>query len=353
MAKINNSGSSRLRFVSKLPAHRILGDQIFLIYDRRLERAVPNFARWRDGFDAAYGVKAGEALKDLAVFSSHFEKILSRAQDLSPRRLTFVVAGGGSVGDFGGFVASVFKRGVNLIHVPTTWLAALDSAHGGKTALNSRSSKNQIGTFYPASDVFLVDEILTAQPEERAREALGELLKMALIDHGPWATRLSRGKPGKASETLLRYLRPAIEAKYRVVAKDPLEQNGQRQILNFGHTWGHVLEAAIPLPHGTAIAQGMLFALEWGRIRGETSLAEFDKALSLLNTFGLNSMVSKLSRNRPTLAEAKRFLVEDKKVSGRGEVTFLFLHRGGDIRRVNVLVKDLLREARRQGWIRP
>jgi hypothetical protein len=64
-------------------------------------------------------------------------------------------------------------------------------------------------------------------------------------------------------------------------------------------------------------------------------------------------MVSKLSRKRLTMAEAKRFLVEDKKVSGRGEVTFLFLHRGGDIRRVNVLVKDLLREARRQGWIRP
>ena len=92
--------------------------------------------------------------------------------------------GGGSIGDLSGFVASIYKRGVPLIHIPTTWLSALDSAHGGKNALNFSKVKNLVGTYYFPEQVYIVKEILNQLPEEREREAYGEVLKMAIVGGG-------------------------------------------------------------------------------------------------------------------------------------------------------------------------
>src|SRR5690606_36298588 len=108
----------------------------------------------------------GEELKQIKNFPGHIRKISKVLGEANHRGLTIIVVGGGSVGDFGGFVASVYRRGVNLIHIPSTWLAAVDSSHGGKTALNVFSVKNQIGSFYPAKEIYLLEPLLATLPRE-------------------------------------------------------------------------------------------------------------------------------------------------------------------------------------------
>jgi 3-dehydroquinate synthase len=295
------------------------------------------------------GLTAGESLKDLRVFPVHCERLLKIVHGLNSRRLTIVAVGGGSVGDFSGFVASVLKRGVRLVHIPTTWLAAIDSVHGGKTALNVHGGKNQIGTFYPAAEIFLVSGILEAQAPLRSRDALGELAKIALIDGGTWVRNLEKSNRVDGAKILIRYLRDAINAKYRVVERDPKEQNGVRQILNLGHTFGHVLEAANGLSHGAAVAEGTFFALDWSFHRGELNEHEYHRANHLLcGVFGLERSTKK---RRLRTALARRLLLLDKKSASGKKLNFIFLKGiGRPIRRV-VAVDEVLCEARRQQWL--
>src|SRR6185295_5151716 len=114
------------------------------------------FRNWLKKFPCRYGVKSGESLKDLEKFPGHCKAILQMTEKIETRPLQLIAVGGGSVGDFAGFVASTLKRGVPLIHVPSTWLAAIDSTHGGKTALNVAGIKNQIGTFKQAEKIIVV-----------------------------------------------------------------------------------------------------------------------------------------------------------------------------------------------------
>ena len=252
---------SKLIFKHQLNDIVLDASSTFLIYDRDLLKYSPAFKAWQKKFKIQYAVKAGEKLKDLKNFETHMRQILKRSTSLNTRQMIFVIVGGGSLGDFGGFVASVFKRGVRLIHIPSTWLAAIDSSHGGKSALNIESAKNQIGSFYPAEKIYLVEQLLLSQPQKRAVEACGELIKIALIDNGPWVKSLTRGF--SSEDALIRNLKWAIQAKYKVVKKDPFEKTGFRQILNLGHTWGHVLESAFGIAHGTAVSLGLQFSIEW------------------------------------------------------------------------------------------
>lgn len=345
---------SRLHFQRSLPSPKSFGTDAVLLFDRNLHRFVPGFREWVSRFPCAYALSSGESLKGVHVFAEHIERIVHATRELSPRRMTMVVAGGGSVGDFGGFVASIYKRGVRLVHVPTTWLAAIDSSHGGKTALNVAGGKNQIGTFYPASDIFLVQSILAAQPEIRAHDACGELGKIALLDGGAWVKRMeaTKGDPG---QLLWRFLPDAVKAKYKVVARDPREETGHRQILNLGHTLGHVFEAEMGLAHGEAITQGMFFALGWSFKRGLLSLKTHGRARNLLQgKLGLETLVDDpgFRRARPTVKRARALLLQDKKRETRGDVTFIFLEAFGRSRRESVRIDDLLDEAKEQGWLR-
>jgi len=324
-----------------------------LIFDRRLLRSVPGFRRWVGEFSASDGVTAGEPLKDLRAFPRHCERILRRTAGLSARRLTVVAVGGGSVGDFGGFVASVLKRGVRLVHVPTTWLAAIDSAHGGKTALNVSGGKNQIGTFYPADEIYIVSRVLEAQPAAREAEACGELAKIALLDGGTWVRRLEKERPARdRAHLLLKYLPDAIGAKRAVVRRDPLEKTGARQILNLGHTLGHVLEAALGLSHGEAVAQGTFFALAWSRELGFLSARDEERAQHLLrDVLGLRPLVETGRYRGPGSSRARRLLSLDKKKETAGQVTFIFLEAFGRARRRPVTADELLRAAQARKWI--
>ncbi len=345
---------SQLLYRTRFPRPSEFGPFAVLIYDRVLLKKVPGFRAWVKKFPVAFAVTAGESLKSLTSFEEFIARLVDKTAAFPVSSLTIVGAGGGSVGDFAGFVASVFKRGVALVHLPTTWLAALDSAHGGKTALNVGGAKNQIGTFYPASRVYLVREALIAQPEARTREAFGELAKIALIDgEGPgraWVRRLERSRL-RGGALLWKFLPEAVAAKYRVVNRDPLEKKRIRQVLNLGHTLGHVIEAHHSLAHGEAVGQGLLFALEWSRSKGWLAPAEHRWITDWLDRqFGLISRAGELGAIPQSAARA--LLNRDKKRDRAGTVLFIFLNRPGRTRIESVTLGELLDEARRQGWVR-
>jgi 3-dehydroquinate synthase len=343
---------TKLHFVSAFPKPNRFGSETLLIFDRKLPRYVPGFSNWAKGFAANYAVTAGEKLKDVDCFPQHAKNILKRTKDLSARDLTIVVAGGGSVGDFGGFIASVLKRGVRLVHIPTTWLSALDSSHGGKTALNAGDSKNQFGTFYPASDVYLIKSVLQSQPEIRARDAAAELVKIALIENGAWVKRLEAGKVADVNDLMWKHLKPAIEAKLKIVKRDPFEKHGLRQVLNFGHTFGHVLEAELKLSHGQAVAQGLFFALAWSFRRGDLSIQEYGRARHLLESkFGFRALSIK-SKPQLTGGRTRARLLQDKKREAKQRLTFVFLEKFGRPIRDLVTVDEVIAEVDEQGWLK-
>ena len=335
---------SRLVYEDALPAPSRFGRSAVLVYDAVLARRLPGFRAWSRRFPAAIGVRAGERLKSLEGFGRLVSRVLPAVARLPRANLTIVAVGGGSVGDAAGFLASTLKRGVRLVLIPSTWLAAADSAHGGKNALNAGGAKNQIGTFWPAESVHLVRRLLDAQPEARAVEALAEVAKIALTDGGPWIRGL---RPGPAPRTLVwATLRHAVGAKYRVVLRDPYERLGPRRVLNFGHTLGHAIESFHGLPHGKAIGLGLRFAVDWSEERRLLAAREAAGIRRWLAGLGLD-----FRRPRPIPeSELARLIRQDKKGSGPNRVRFVFLRARGTPRVEQVLVDDLVAEAVRQGF---
>ncbi len=344
-------GLSRVFVRSDLPSPEDLGLDSVVLYDRRLPSVDAAFRSWIQSFPASVGLRAGEALKDVAGFSPAVTAILRRIDSIPGARARRVVAvGGGSVGDFAGFFASVYHRGVPLIHVPSTWLAALDSSHGGKTALNVREAKNQLGTFHSAERVYIVERLLLSQPEARAREAMGELIKAALIDGGRWVGDLERSKLDGGA-LLWKFLPDAILAKYAVVRRDPFEKSGVRAVLNLGHTLGHVLELRHQLPHGTAVAYGLHFAVDWSLREKTLSAAKSAAVRRLLDRHLALEEIG--PRRRPPPIRRGIFLrlaMQDKKKSPAGGVKFIFLRGIGEPVARDVSLEAFFSVAKEAGW---
>ncbi|MBS1969473.1 MAG: hypothetical protein JSU04_04165 [Bdellovibrionales bacterium] len=345
---------SQLHYVSQWPSPKKFGDEVLLIYDRIFDRH-PKVAGWVKQFPVRYAVASGEELKSLRKFPQHMEAILEKTHSFSSRKLKIVVLGGGSVGDFGGFVASIYKRGVELVHIPSTWLSAMDSAHGGKTALNARGAKNQIGTFYPAKDIYLIKPLLLAQPEERGFEALGELIKMALLSGGSLFAKLNRVSSLNGA-TLWKLLPDVVREKYKIVAKDPEEKKGLRHLLNFGHTMGHVVEAHYGLPHGVAVLAGLQFALEWSYQKGFMSQSDYLKLMqakfwkkavqakkkSIWKNLSMMALLSEKPRS------FMHYLEQDKKKTSSKKLRFVFLKSPGKPVIAEIPLADFVPEIARQ-----
>lgn len=320
-----------------------------LIYDRRLFSASKEFKVWAKSFPHQRGFVGGEKLKALSAFPQNAEKLAHLVRHIAPHELTVLAVGGGSIGDFAGFFASVFKRGVRLVHMPTTWLAALDSSHGGKTALNASGAKNQFGTFYPAESVVLVGSLLNTQPRARVLDAMGELGKIALLDRSLFRI-LAKSRLHEA-ELLWSCLPLAILAKQKIVAKDPHERMGHRQILNLGHTVGHVFETTFGWSHGFSVAQGLFFALDFARQLEILSPKDFAKASEFLV---LRLGLSDITEKRPFLSKVafEKLLGADKKRMTEHKVVFVFLTGIGKPLRRAILFSEIVREAQRQGWVK-
>jgi len=196
------------------------------------------------------------------------EKLWSALMEISADRNTaIVVLGGGLLSDLAGYAASVYKRGLQLYLIPSTLLAMVDAAIGGKNGINFKGIKNQIGTVNMPREVIIDPRFLSTLPHEEMMSGTAEMLKHALIARPSYfdhiITALEKGLP---AEDLPPLIRRSVEIKTGIVQRDPHE-TGLRKVLNFGHTLGHALEACMhrngkPITHGHAVAIGMMAALD-------------------------------------------------------------------------------------------
>ena len=345
--------ATRLHFLEKLDTHKTTRlanpASSIVFYDRKLLAAVPGFRAWLKNYPHNFALTAGEKLKSLESFGREAARVQRSVGSNVTRSWTVVAIGGGSVGDFGGFFASVYKRGLPFVQIPTTWLAAIDSSHGGKTALNLSGAKNQIGTFYPAVHTILIRQVLQALPERSLEDAMGEFLKIALIDGRTWTKGFTSRPSARAARAawMWRKLPMAIDAKMRIVHKDPFETRGDRQLLNLGHTFGHVLEANLGLSHGKSVGQGLLFALEFSEVTGAISTPKAEKIRIWLESLGIRRNSFRISR-----AAARRLLQNDKKRDQGNFVWFLVIRDFGKIERRRVDVDQILEVADLNGWLK-
>ena len=232
---------------------------------------------------SSFVLQHGEKAKSL----QNFQKILNFLADNNFDRTDLIIAvGGGVVGDISGYVASSYLRGIEFVQVPTTLLAQVDSSVGGKTAINISAGKNLVGAFYNPKGVIIDTSVLGTLPKKEFQAGLAEVIKYALIQNKSLFVFLEK----HAQEILLmdypiieEIIYASIQTKARIVTKDEKE-NGIRAILNFGHTFGHAIEAHgkyKKILHGEAVAKGMKIASRISYL--ENLISEKEYRLSLIH----------------------------------------------------------------------
>ncbi len=269
-------------------------------------------------------VPAGEGSKSFHIFEQVCEAII----DARIERGDIVVAlGGGVIGDVAGFAASVVRRGLDYVQVPTTLLAQVDSSIGGKTAINSAHGKNLIGAFHQPILVLADTAVLDTLPAREFRAGYAEVAKYALLGDTTFFSWLEANwrdvfAGGNSSGSFAREHAIAVScrAKAAIVARDERE-TGERALLNLGHTFGHALEAACGfsdrLLHGEAVAAGMALAFAFSARQGLLPAAEAERAIRHLAAVGLPTRPSDISGGLPPVDRLMDLMAQDKKVKRR------------------------------------
>jgi 3-dehydroquinate synthase len=215
-------------------------------------------------------VPDGERYKQLATVTRIYDSLVTAKADRSSTLITF---GGGVIGDMAGFAAATYLRGIALVHVPTTLLAQVDSAIGGKVGVNHPLGKNMIGSFYQPHAVVVDPAVLGTLPRREFRAGLYEVIKYGMTSSAALFDKIGKERKAifaRAPEALTAIISESCRIKADVVSADEREA-GPRRILNFGHTAGHAIEAVTKYRryrHGEAVGYGMLVAAELAAARG-------------------------------------------------------------------------------------
>ncbi|MCY0903776.1 3-dehydroquinate synthase [Arthrobacter sp. H14-L1] len=235
-----------------------------------------------------------------------------------------VSVGGGAVSDVAGFVAATWLRGVKVIHLPTSLLGMVDAAVGGKTGINTAEGKNLVGVFHPPAAVLADLDALATLPPNELLSGMAEVVKCGFIADPDILTLIEKNPDAvkdPASATLRELIERSIAVKARVVSADLTEQ-GQREILNYGHTLGHAIELVerYSWRHGAAVSVGMMFAAELARSVGRLSDEVADRHRSILQGLGLpvtyrrdrwQGLLDGMRRDKKARGDLLRFVVLD------------------------------------------
>jgi 3-dehydroquinate synthase len=273
---------------------------------------------------------AGEPSKSFAVLAELCESLLAMRLE---RGDLVLALGGGVIGDLAGFAASITRRGIRYVQLPTTLLAQVDSSVGGKTAINARHGKNLIGAFHQPSLVLADIDLLSTLPERQFRAGYAEAAKYALLGDAGYFAWLEANRVAifaKTPTALTQAVSVAVAGKAAIVARDETE-TGERMLLNLGHTFGHALEAwagySDRLLHGEAVAIGVALAFELSRELGYSDAASAERVKNHLATAGLPTQIRDIPGNDwPCADTLLELMAQDKKVRS-GQLT-LILTRG-------------------------
>lgn len=283
-----------------------------------------------------------ESAKSLSALPDIYRWLLNHG---AHRGSTLLALGGGAVCDVAGFVAATYMRGIRLGLAPSTLLAQVDAAVGGKNALNLDSYKNIVGTFHQPSFVLCDPTLLRTLPADELRSGLAEMLKCTIIGSSSafdlmehQADALKRGDV----DALMPLIVEAVRIKANIVAADEREA-GLRRVLNLGHTWGHALETITAKPHGLCVAVGLEFAARLSLQRGLLAQADYHRIHWLLEALSL-----------PTTAQVDSTKVfaamqMDKKRCGQA-VSFVLIRRIGEVELCDIEFSELQKFIQTQPW---
>ena len=311
--------------------------------------------RLREGL-AASGIEAdfitlpaGEATKSFA----ELEKLTGRLLDLGVERDDVVIAfGGGVIGDLTGFACSVLRRGCRFAQIPTTLLAQVDSAVGGKTAINVAQGKNLIGAFHQPVAVIADITSLDSLPMRELKAGYAEIVKYGLISDPDFFRWLEENGPAlfEGNEgARIHAIKKSCEAKAAIVSADEKEK-GARALLNLGHTFGHAFEAYFgysnKLLHGEGVALGMALAFDYSASEGLCPAQDAERVKAHLKNTGLPSEISDLN-SEITADIIAKYMMQDKKVE-QGKLTLIlakaiggaFIAKDSDLSTVTAFLKE-------------
>ena len=317
-------------------------DRTFFLVDEATERCCLPLISGMECVQGAATIVIGatDANKTLESLSHVWEAL---GEGGATRHSLLINIGGGMVTDLGGFAASTFKRGINYINIPTTLLAMVDASVGGKTGINFRGLKNEVGVFSNASTVILDTRFLKTLDTENIRSGYAEMLKHGLISNEQmWAELLTFDLEHPDWQRLQTMLADSVKVKQRIVTEDPLEQ-GIRKALNLGHTVGHAFESFAlrhqPILHGYAVAYGLISELYLSTIKTGVPSDKMHQTVSFIKDHYGKMTVT--CDDYPTLLE---LMTHDKK-NVAGVINFTLLGGIGDIRINQTVTKDDIYEA--------
>jgi shikimate kinase/3-dehydroquinate synthase len=327
-------GSGLVEHAGAAIAATLPGARAFVVTDANVARDhLPRLQASLAGTGLSLGhavLTPGEATKNF----DELARLCGQMLDAGVERGDVVVAfGGGVIGDLAAFAASILRRGVRLVQIPTSLLAQVDSSVGGKTGINTRQGKNLIGTFHQPSLVLADTGVLTSLPRRQLAAGYAEVAKYGLLGDAPFFDWLDANQaavlagPGQA---LAQAIETCCHAKAAIVARDETE-TGDRALLNLGHTFGHALEAFTGyddrLLHGEAVAIGMVLAFRLSEEKGYCERGAADRVAAHLAAAGLPTRIADVPGDaRPDAATMVGLMAQDKKVK-RGHPTFI-LARG-------------------------
>ena len=278
---------------------------------------------------ASVVLPAGEKTKSF----EHLINVCDKVLEARVERNDYVIAlGGGVIGDLSGFAAGIVRRGVRFVQVPTSLLSQVDSSVGGKTGINSRHGKNLIGVFHQPDLVLADTDVLNSLSEREFRAGYAEVAKYGLIDKPDFFAWLENNWQAvfAGGSARIEAIAVSCQAKADVVVADERE-NGQRALLNLGHTFGHALEAATAydssrLVHGEGVSIGMVLAHEFSARMNLASPDDARRVEAHLKAVGLPTRMSEIPGILPPAEVLMDAIAQDKKVKG-GKLTFI-LTRG-------------------------
>lgn len=317
---------------------------LFVLTDDNTSRLV--FPRLKASCRALRGavqivMRSGDTHKTLDTLTNVWDEMENNG---ATRHSMLINLGGGVVTDLGGFAAASFKRGMKCVNCPTTLLAAVDAAAGGKTGINYNGLKNEIGAFAPAAHVIISTAFFDTLPQSELKSGFAEMLKHGLLKSEDYFRKLlGFDLMTRDWEALLPLLEENVRVKQDIVAQDP-EEHGVRRALNLGHTVGHAFESfAIernkPVPHGYAVAWGLVVeSVLWHSVKGFPAdtmhaLAEFVK--DLYDVFYITC------QHYPRLLQ----LMQHDKKSRNGEINCTLLSQCGEFSIDNVIEPELMTAA--------
>ena len=281
-----------------------------------------------------FSVKAGESSKQLEVIESLAERLIESGVDRSGFLLGI---GGGVVCDITGFLASIYMRGIRCAYISSSLLSQVDASTGGKNGVNLGGIKNILGSFKQPEFVICDQTMLKTLPEDEYFSGLAELIKTALIGDKKLFEMIESNQEGilkRDTELMSKLITRAVNFKATVVSEDERE-SGLRRILNFGHTYGHAIEAYKSFRHGYAVASGIELASRFSLSRGLITAPEFERIIILLKSFKL------LRRHDIPDDQMGHLVMRDKKKTG-SDVYFVFIERIGKAVADRIPVSDVI-----------